>query len=68
MHGRVVLVDLTSNGRRTCRAARDRVGRVEKRLHAALGDPDYAEIRTQTWKLVDLLGGGVVSQTNHPMP
>jgi DNA-binding MarR family transcriptional regulator len=67
VHGRVLLVDLTSSGREIWRAARDRVGRVERRLRVALGDQVYDEIRTQTWKLVDVLGGDVVSQPPYPM-
>lgn len=59
VHGRVLLVDLTAEGRRVWRAARDRVGRVERRLLEALGDGPYDAMRVQTWVLVEALGGSV---------
>ena len=57
VHGRVQLVDLTDEGRRVWRAARDRVGRVEQRMRTVLGDVGHDAMRRQTWSLVEALDG-----------
>ena len=64
VHGRVVLVDMTPEGQRVWRAARDRVGRVERRLRNALGRGPYGAMREQTWVLVKELGGPT---EHHPL-
>ncbi len=57
VHKRVLLVELTTDGRQLWGQASARVGKVERRLRRALADDGYEAMRLHTLLLVEELGG-----------
>lgn len=62
VHKRVLLMELTTQGRELWRRASTRVGKVERRLRMTLGDEGYDAMRAHTLSLVEELGGSPEQQ------
>ncbi|MEV0277396.1 MarR family transcriptional regulator [Streptomyces sp. NPDC050610] len=57
VHKRVLLIELTDQGRRVWEDAERRVGAVERRIREALGERCHQDMCRDAWKIVDAFGG-----------
>lgn len=57
VHKRILLIELTDQGRRVWQDAERRVASVEQRIHDTLGDRAHRTMHRDAWKIVEAFGG-----------